>query len=51
MGSLAQDSDLPRESGGEFSESCTHFRELPILQEAPHIAERYQQILAETSYQ
>ena len=33
--SLAQDSDLPRESGGEFSESYTHFRELPILQEAP----------------
>ena len=33
--SLPQDSDLPRESGGEFSESCTHFRELPILQEAP----------------
>ena len=49
--SLAQDSDLPRESGGEFSESCTHFRVLPTFQEAPHIAERYQQILAEISYQ
>jgi len=39
MGSLAQDSDLPRESA------------LESFQRAPHIAERYQQILAEISNQ
>jgi len=39
MGSLAQDSDLPRESA------------LESFQRAAHIAKRYQQIFAEISCQ